>query len=138
MPPPRSVLPVLTGLLLLTSSLPAQIGRDKIYSRPEIPSKEALARLNLRLGWRAYVPTDGQKDALVKIELDGKDLIALTRSGIVQLMDAETGKVHWRTTVGKAYTLLPGVGTNNRSVYVSKISRRTPRASSRRSSKRPT
>ena len=118
MPPPRSLFPALAVLLSLASFLTAQVSRERIYSRPEIPSKEALDRLNLRLAWRAYVPTDGGRDALVRVELNGKDLIVLTRSGTVQRMDAETGRVHWRTTVGKPYTLLPFVGANMRSIYV--------------------
>lgn len=118
MPPLRYLLPTLAGLLLLGHPLLAQISRDKIYSRPEIPSKEVLARLNLHLRWANYVPTDGQRDRIVHVELNGPDLIALTRSGIVQLMDAEKGIVKWRTTVGKAYTLLPFVAANNRSIYV--------------------
>ena len=118
MPSTRSIVSALAGLLLLGSALPAQISRDQIFSRPEIPSKEALARLNLRLSWRAYVPTDGGRDALTRVELIGKDLLVLTRSGTVQRMDAETGKVYWRTTVGKPYTVLPFLSANNRSVYV--------------------
>ena len=118
MPSVRSIVPALAGLLLFGPFLPAQISRTEIFSRPEIPSKEALARLNLRLAWRAYVPTDGGKDALVRVELIGKDLIVLTRSGTVQRMDAETGKVYWRTTVGKPYTMLPFLAVNNRSVYI--------------------
>ena len=118
MTPIRSLFPALAGFFILVSFLPAQIRREKIYSRPEIPSKEVLDRLNLRLAWRAYVPTDGGRDALVRVELNGKDLIVLTRSGTVQRMDAETGRVHWRANVGKPYTLLPFVTSNERSIYV--------------------
>jgi hypothetical protein len=118
MPPTRLLWPALVGFLLVTPFLPAQIRRDKIYSRPDIPSKEVLARLNLRLGWRAYVPTAGVRDALVRIELEGKDLIVLTRSGTVQRMDAETGRVYWRAAVGKPYTMLPFLAANTRSIYV--------------------
>src|SRR4051812_1704336 len=78
MPFTRLLLPALAGLLLLGSSLPAQTSRDKIYSRPEIPSKEALDRLNLHLAWRAYVPTEGGRDALIHTVLEGRDLIVLT------------------------------------------------------------
>ena len=114
----RLLWPALVAFLVAASLLPAQVRRDRIYSRPEIPSKEALARLDLRLAWRAYVPTAGGRDALVRIELDGKDLLAITRSGTVQRMDAETGRVYWRASVGKPYTMLPFVAANRRSVYV--------------------
>ena len=33
-------------------------------------------------------------------------------------MDAETGKIYWRTRVGKPYTMLPYVAANSRSIYV--------------------
>src|SRR3954471_17959777 len=96
----RITTPALAGLLLLAAvAWPQPQGeRARIYSRPELPSKEALSRLNLRMAWRGYVPVDGRRDGLVRVELDRKDLFALTRSGSVQRMDAETGKVYWRSS----------------------------------------
>lgn len=114
--------PILAGaivsLALLAATLTAQTSRRTIYSRPDIPGTAALQRLNLHLAWRNTVPVDGQRDALIVVELHDRDLIVLTRSGLIVRMDAETGVTHWRTRVGKPYTLLPYVATNSRSVYV--------------------
>ena len=76
------------------------------------PAQSAHGLAGLRPRRRAHGTT------IVRVELDGKDLLVLTRSGAVQRMDAETGRVHWRATVGKPYTMLPFLGANERSVYV--------------------
>jgi outer membrane protein assembly factor BamB len=118
MTPTRWYLGVTLTIALATTNLSAQINRSAIYSNPEIPSPEALRRLNLHLAWREAVPMDGKRDALIYVEYHGKDLLAATRSGMVTRIDAETGKVHWRTRVGKPYTILPFLAANSRSVYV--------------------
>src|SRR5262249_23083180 len=75
-------------------------------------------RLNLTRMWIRNVPMDGKRDAIIYILLDRNDLIVLTRSGQVARLDAETGRQYWRTRGGKAYTLLPFVTANARSIYV--------------------
>ncbi len=115
----RTLLGAVPAVGLLGPSLVAQISRSRIFSRPAIPSDEVLRRLNLVLAWRAFVPMDGGRDGIIRTELDGQDLFVLCRSGQVVRIDAETGKVQWRTRVGgKAYTLSPFMALNGRSVYV--------------------
>jgi outer membrane protein assembly factor BamB len=106
------------ALLLAAGSLPAQISFSRVYTRPEAPPAEVLRRLNLNLAWKGYVPMDGRRDGILRVDLDGRDLFVMTRSGLVVRMDAETGKVIWRTRVGKPYSILPFLATNGRSVYL--------------------
>jgi outer membrane protein assembly factor BamB len=103
---------------LLVPPLAAQTHRRTIFSTPAVPSDEALRRLNLHLAWRAAVPVDGTRDGIITAEPHGKDLIVLTRSGMVVRLDAETGRTYWRARVGKPYTLAPYLAVNSRSVYV--------------------
>jgi outer membrane protein assembly factor BamB len=114
----RTVLGVALGVLLLSASAQAQIPRARIYSRPPGPSAEALRRLNLVEAWRAYVPMDGRRDGIIRIEFHRRAMFVLTRSGQVVRLDPETGEQKWRARVGKPYTLLPVFAANNRSVYV--------------------
>jgi outer membrane protein assembly factor BamB len=117
MSPTKVLAGAVVSLALLVPSVTAQHRRN-IYSNPDLPSPEALRRLNLHQAWRGAVPMDGRKDGFLRVVFDGKDLFATTRSGLVTRLDAETGQVRWRSRVGKAYTLLPYIVTNRRSLFV--------------------
>jgi outer membrane protein assembly factor BamB len=106
------------AVALAATAAHAQRVTTKVYSRPQVPSDEVLKRLNLNLAWKYYVPMDGRRDGLLRVEMNNRDMFVLTRSGTVAALDAETGKVAWRTTVGKPYSILPFIAVNNRAVYV--------------------
>jgi outer membrane protein assembly factor BamB len=106
------------GAVLLSAPAQAQIHRSRIHSHPIVPSVEALRRLNLVEVWRAYVPMDGRRDAILRIDLHRRDMFVVSRSGQVARIDPETGEQRWRARVGKPYTILPVFAANNRSVYV--------------------
>ncbi len=116
--PSRTVWGAILGLLLAACAVTAQIPRSDVYSRPTLPSTEALSRLNLRMAWRTYVPLDGRRDSIIRIELIGSDMFVLTRSGEVVRLDQETGEQKWRLRVGKPYTIAPFIAANSRSVYL--------------------
>ncbi|MFO0876760.1 MAG: PQQ-binding-like beta-propeller repeat protein [Gemmataceae bacterium] len=105
-------------MALVTPVVLAQTYRRWVYSNPSLPAPEALARLNLHLAWQNAVPMDGGRDAFLRIEPIARDLIILTRSGLVTRIEAETGRTIWRTRVGKPYTILPYFAANSRSIYV--------------------
>jgi outer membrane protein assembly factor BamB len=102
---------------LLATISPAQ-EREKLFSCPDLPSREVLDRLNLKMAWKHYVPMDGRRDGFASIQIDGNDVIAQTRSGLVTLLDAETGKTRWRTRVGKPYRPTLPLAFNSRSIFV--------------------
>jgi PQQ-like domain len=87
-----------------------------VYTRPTVPPREALDRLDLVLGWRAFVPMDGEKDGIATIQLAGKDLLVQTRSGQVVSLDAETGDIRWRVRPGIPYRNVLPLTWNSKSV----------------------
>ncbi|MHB1426002.1 MAG: outer membrane protein assembly factor BamB family protein [Gemmataceae bacterium] len=92
--------------------------RAKIYSQPVPPPRELLDRLNLKMSYRIYVPMDGRRDGLVTVQLSGRDLYVQTRSGLVTLIDAESGEALWRQRVGRPYVSEHALTFNSREVYV--------------------
>ena len=115
----RPVLRIMATLALLGAAgqAHAQIPRSRIYSRPATPSSEVLRRLNLKLAWRQSVPMDGPKDRFLAVRMDHRDLFVITRSGLVARLDQATGRILWKTRVGKAYAIAPFLAFNSHSVY---------------------
>jgi outer membrane protein assembly factor BamB len=108
----------LLGTVLVAANLAAQQPRSTFYTTPLPPPREVLDRLNLQMSWRGYVPMDGRQDGLVTVQLHGPDLYVQTRSGLVTLLDAETGVARWRTRVGRPYVAMYALAFNSREVYV--------------------
>lgn len=101
-----------------TAALEAQLPpRAKIYSQPVPPPGELLDRLNLKMSFRTYVPMDGRQDGLATVQLSGRTLFVQTRSGLVTLLDAETGAALWRQRVGRPYVAEHALAFNSREVY---------------------
>lgn len=101
-----------------TAALQAQQPRSMWYTQPVPPPQELLDRLNLKMGFRIYVPMDGRQDGFVTVQLQGRDLFVQTRSGMVALIDAETGATTWRQRVGRSYVAEHALAFNSREVYV--------------------
>jgi outer membrane protein assembly factor BamB len=90
----------------------------RIWSDPAVPSREALDRLNLEMAWAVYVPMDGKRDAFTSIQLDGTQVIAQTRSGLVTVLDAENGgRALWRSRPGRSYQAALPPAFNSRQVF---------------------
>jgi outer membrane protein assembly factor BamB len=106
------------GACMLLMTTAAAQERSKIYSRPALPSAEALRRLNLTMAWTRLVPMDGRRDRLFSVQLDHKDMLVQTRSGLVMVLDAETGVVRWKQRVGNPYEATKPLAFNSRGVYV--------------------
>lgn len=102
-----------------TAALEAQqLPRARIYSQPVPPPSELLDRLNLKMSYRLYVPMDGRQDGLVTVQLSGRNLYVQTRSGLVTLIDSETGATLWRQRVGRPYVAEHALAFNSREIYV--------------------
>jgi outer membrane protein assembly factor BamB len=91
--------------------------RTRLYSDPEPPPREVLDRLNLKQEWRAFVPMDGRKDGFVSIQFADGLMFVQTRSGMVAMLDAETGRMLWHTTFGKPYQASFPLAINAYAVY---------------------
>ena len=79
------------AVLMLAVAAVASNDPERLWSQPAVPSRNALDRLNLDLAWAVYVPMDGKRDGFASIQLDGNQLIAQTRSGMITVLDAENG-----------------------------------------------
>jgi outer membrane protein assembly factor BamB len=99
-------------------ALQAEQARSKLYTQPVPPPRELLDRLNLQMSYRLYVPMDGRQDGLATVQLQGRNLFVQTRSGLVTLIDAETGATVWRQRVGRPYVVEHALAFNSREVYV--------------------
>src|SRR5262245_52552458 len=104
--------------ILLTAAA-AQAQFTQVFTRPAIPPREALDRLNLKLAWRAYVPTAGTRDGIYSFQMAGKHVLVQTRSGLIVALDRDTGATLWRNRVGvRPYDSLRPLGWNAKSVFV--------------------
>jgi outer membrane protein assembly factor BamB len=109
---------LLTGLAALGQTRPL------IHSQPAIPSSEALDRLNLKMAWRIYLPTESRKDGIFSVQVPdrlkpaGQQVFIQTRSGGVIAVEAERGRTQWRVYPGSPYQVTQAVGYNSKSVFV--------------------
>jgi outer membrane protein assembly factor BamB len=111
----KKLMATMAAVVLTATTAFAQHYPD-IYTRPTVPPREALDRLDLVLGWRTFVPMDGQKDGIAAIQLAGKDMFVQTRSGLVVSLDAETGATRWSVRPGNPYRSVLPVAWNAKSV----------------------
>lgn len=86
---------------------------SRLWTRPATPSREALDRLNLQLGWRVAVPVFGTKDGILAIQTFGNQVIVQTRSGAIVALDAATGATQWMARLGDPYPFVQPVGDSD-------------------------
>ena len=99
---------VLAGGLITTAALAEPPSR--VLTRPVVPTREALDRLNMQLGWRAAVPMLGVRDGLLAVQTFGPQVVAQTRSGAVVGIDGTTGAIQWIARVSDAYPIAKPAG----------------------------
>lgn len=109
--------------ILLFSLVQSGVGQSmRVYTHPQLPPHAALERLSLTLGWSARVPMRGLRDAIASFQVlptkTGHEVLVQTRSGLVQLMDAETGDLLWRTPVGLPYRLQQAGAGNSKNIFI--------------------
>jgi PQQ-like domain len=87
-------------------------------TQPTTPSRAALDRLNLQLGWRTYVPLDGQRDGLATVQFLNDLVLVQTRSGLLAAYESETGALRWQLRPGAPYPPVPlPAGFNTRFLF---------------------
>lgn len=109
----------------------------RILTYPEIPQRETLTRLGLKLNWSYHLPVDGKRDGIATIQiLDGKyeeaihvppeginepggaQIVVQTRSGRLTVIDAESGKEMWHAWLGPRYRAeIQPVAANMRTIF---------------------
>jgi hypothetical protein len=107
---------VVATLVLSQALATAQTSR--MYTRPAVPSEADLDRLNLKVGWRVYVPTEGRRDGIFRVQAVDGLILVQTLSGTVTALNPLDGSTLWRTRVGSAYRASQPLGYNDRAVYL--------------------
>lgn len=97
----------------------------RVYTMPKVPPRDVLDRLNLAVNWKTKLPTGGLRDGLFTLQLlpAGKNRVQLlvqTIFGAVFLLDAETGDLLWRTTVGIPNWNGQPAGYNDQNLFISR------------------
>jgi outer membrane protein assembly factor BamB len=111
----RLVAPVL-AVVAIVGFVAAQPD-TRLLSRPQIPSTEALARLNLKLGWKTALSVEDSRDGLFSVQVVGDRILAQLRNGAVVFINADTGQQLWRTRVGPPYRTQQLLGSNYDTVF---------------------
>lgn len=91
---------------------------ERLYTRPTLPTRAVLDRLNLDMAWRAYVPTESRRDGFFTIQPLDADIIVQTRAGLVVSLDARDGSTRWRAAVGDPYRVTHPVSYNGDNIFV--------------------
>ncbi len=102
------------------SELAAQVGGNRLISEQE------ARRHGLTRAWFAQADLDSSRDRIETMRLHDGLLIVQSRQGVIQLLDAETGRSFWSVHVGSpgSYTSAPGLNekfvvvTNGSTLYV--------------------
>ncbi|HXG10270.1 MAG TPA: PQQ-binding-like beta-propeller repeat protein [Gemmataceae bacterium] len=103
---------------VLTAATATAQDPKQVYTRPALPPREALDRLNLKLGWYVGVPMDGTRDGIFTLQFAGRQILVQTRSGLILALDRDTGQTLWRNRVGVPYEVSHPLGYNQKAVFV--------------------
>jgi hypothetical protein len=113
---------IILAVFVLSTTVLSQQGPVRIQTNPQLPLRDTLERLDLKMAWANRVPTDGFHDGFFSLQLfPGKDftlLVAQTYKGTVIAINAETGDILWRTPVGLPYRPMRPVGANEQTIFV--------------------
>jgi len=108
---------VIVALFLTGSVSPAQ-NTVRVYSELAVPSQESLDKLNLKLAWRVYLPTERRRDGIFSVQVvdrpggRSQQVLVQTRSGVIITLDGDTGVTQWRARIGNPYTVSSLLGYN--------------------------
>jgi outer membrane protein assembly factor BamB len=105
-------------MLVLAAPLAPAQSLARTYTRPPVPPREHLDRLNLKLAWQLFVPMDGVRDGFFSVQILDDQILVQTRSGGVVMLDAATGATLWRARHGIPYAVTQPLGYNKRLVFV--------------------
>jgi outer membrane protein assembly factor BamB len=117
----RTVVAVAFSLII---SLPASAQVSNVFSQAVPPDKAAIERLNLKTEWTLNLPIDGRRDTISLIQTIDDQLFVQTRTGLLIVIDALTGRTQWSIRLGNggAVNTYP-VATNSLFVYVANVTK---------------
>jgi len=112
----KLMLPVF-AILATAATVSGQPNLSRQYTRPAVPTQEALNRLNLKLAWRSYLPVDGRRDGVLTAQVLGDQVLIQLRSGALLAINAETGKTEWHYRLDTPYRVSNEVGLNAKLLF---------------------
>ena len=115
---PRRLTLACLALILATGTAQAQVP----FGSAAIPSRRALARVNLDLQWGGVVPLEAA-EKLTQISIDAGMLFAQTTSANFYAFDAETGRPLWNAHLGRVTTNAQPASVNSTTVFVTNSNR---------------
>ena len=59
--------PLLSVLALVLTAATVTAQAPQIFTRPALPPRDVLERLNLVEGWHTYVPTESTRDGIFSV-----------------------------------------------------------------------
>src|SRR5262245_29104912 len=106
----RLLTQVVCSLLLFAAVRPASASwiQSPLLTTGYVES-HGLAR-----AWHTQISIDGERSKIKHIKLEHDLLLVVTSGGVLHVIDANTGIVHWTTTVGEQrfQTLMAGANAN--------------------------
>src|SRR5438477_9138309 len=108
------------ALLALAPAVASAQNYKRVYATPGVPSRDALDRLNLKLGWRTYVPTDHRRDGIFSVQLADDQVLVQTRSGTIAALNANDGSTLWRVNLDVPYRVSTVLGYNAKLIFATR------------------
>src|SRR5262249_19544562 len=113
----RNALASIVVPLLMAAMASAQVNVSRQYTRPGVPSTEALDRLHLKLAWRTYLPVDGFRDGILTVQALEDIVLVQLRSGKLLAINGQTGRTQWQFRPELPYRVRNEVGYNDKLVF---------------------
>ena len=105
-------------LIVLTTTFPTSAQySSRIYTRPTEPTVESLDRLNLRIAWRAALPSESVRDGIALVQWLDDQIFVQMKSGQLVVLDAKTGGYLWQSKPTQPYGNVYSVAVNPKYVY---------------------
>jgi outer membrane protein assembly factor BamB len=117
----KTLLGAVVTVVLIVTPARAQ-SRFRHYQFARVPAPQALARLNLQVAWRLYLPVVGRRDGIHSVQFAPKgqevsEILVQTVSGVIVLLDGRDGRVKWKTRVGHRFRVTHQLAFNDKSVF---------------------
>jgi outer membrane protein assembly factor BamB len=104
-------------LLLFVTPATAQPPWGREYTYARLPDGKALDRVNLTTVWRAHLPIAGRRDGVFSVQFMDRQLMVQTIRGAIVCLDVDSGRIKWKTTVGRAYLVSHPLAFNKQHVF---------------------
>jgi outer membrane protein assembly factor BamB len=109
----------LLGIVAMLVLIPGALGQEsRAYTRPAVPSREALDRLHLKMAWRALIPVGDLRDGIFSVQMIDDQVVVQTREGFVASLNASNGTTTWRRQVGNRGRMSHQIGWNRDTLFV--------------------